>query len=197
MTAQTFQFGFLILALTNEQGFITPFGALTVTAVFCLSHSPAVGIYGFIALTTHCGQRGDGGQAFLRLFDGGYLSVESGNFGFSDLEISVRLLGVENGRNKPRPIIATADKTGIGSKKSQTSVRTSNHENPEHLSAADLTAPCSCFGVVRTSPFATAGSLDITAHFGGSGLAERMGNVTERIGEPRGRHDRRLHRMEP
>ena len=68
----------------------------------------------------------------------GNLSVHTRNTTLRLLEVTVGLLGIIDGRHKPRPVVTPCQQTAVGSQESQAPVGSLHHQHTEHLAAVGV-----------------------------------------------------------
>ena len=110
-----------------------------------------------------------------------YLSVDVGYAAFGHFKVSVGLLGIEYGRHKVSPVVATGKQSGVSSNKSQCPIKAIGfftfpfsifpyYEYSEHFATTRFALPDARFG-------------DVALHFGGGKAAERMRLIAKRESE--------------
>ena len=93
--------------------------ALSLGACYALLH-------GFYLVGSRLSQRrffGFDTLVFIRMAYAVYLPVDVGNAAFGHLKVSVGLLGIEYGRHKVSPIVASGKQSGVSGNKSQCPIK--------------------------------------------------------------------------
>ena len=110
-----------------------------------------------------------------------YLPVDVGYAAFGHFKVSVGLLGIEYGRHKVSPVVATGKQSGVSGNKSQCPIKAIGfftfpfflfpyYKYSKHFATPRLTLP-------------NARLDDVALHFGGGKAAERMRFVAKRESE--------------